>query len=129
MARRRRMSALQRKYFGKRKARRVSAVSVPRRKKTRRYVSMARYRRHRSGGRRGGLGLGGMKSMISPVLAGVADSYLDPMLPIDGVGATAVGMFMHNETMKNLGLYKVGFSIGNIIPLPGRSGTSSGGLL
>jgi hypothetical protein len=90
---------------------------------------MARYRRHRSGGRRGGLGLGGMKSMISPVLAGVADSYLDPMLPIDGIGATAVGMFMHNETMKNLGLYKVGFSIGNIIPLPGRSGTSSGGLL
>jgi hypothetical protein len=51
------------------------------------------------------------------------------MLPIDGVGATAVGMFMHNETMKNLGLYKVGFSLGNIIPLPGRSGTGSGAVM
>ena len=72
-------------------------------------------------------GIGGMKSMISPIVAGVADSYLDPMLPIDGIGATAIGMFMHNETIKNLGLYKVGFSIGNIIPLPGRGATASGG--
>lgn len=71
----------------------------------------------------------GFKSFLPPILSGIADSYLDPMLPIDGVGATAVGMFMHNETMKNLGLYKVGFSIGNIIPLPGRSGISQGGLL
>jgi hypothetical protein len=70
-----------------------------------------------------------MKSFLPPILSGVADSYLDPMLPIDGVGATAVGMFMHNETMKNLGLYKVGFSLGNILPLPGRTGTSQGGLL
>jgi len=90
--------------------------------------------RRRGGGRRYGSkrgfgGMGSMKTMISPVLAGVADSYLDPMLPIDGIGATAVGMFMHNETMKNIGLYKVGYSIGNIIPLPGRSGTSSGGML
>ena len=80
----------------------------------------------RRGFSRGRIG-GGMKSMISPIVAGVADSYLDPMLPIDGVGATAVGMFMHNETIKNLGLYKVGFSIGNIIPLPGRGATAAGG--
>jgi hypothetical protein len=93
--------------------------------KIRRKRVMAR-KSHRSYGRRIG---GGVKSMISPIVAGVADSYLDPMLPIDGIGATAVGMFMHNETMKNLGLYKVGFSIGNIIPLPGRTGTSSGGML
>ena len=72
-------------------------------------------------------GLGGMKSMIAPIIGGVADSYLDPMLPIDGIGATGVGMFMHNETLKNLGLYKVGFSLGNIIPLPGRTGTTNGG--
>jgi hypothetical protein len=82
---------------------------------------MARYRKHYS---RGGKGIGGFKGLLAPIVSGVADSYLDPMLPIDGVGATAVGMFMHNETMKNLGLYKVGFSIGNIIPLPGRSGSS-----
>lgn len=90
---------------------------------------MARYKRGRRSYSRGRVG-GGMKSMISPILGGVADSYLDPMLPIDGVGATAVGMFMHNETIKNLGLYKVGFSIGNIIPLPGRGiGKSTGGML
>ena len=84
---------------------------------------MARYRRHSSGRR----GLGGMKGMIAPIIGGVADSYLDPMLPIDGIGATGVGMFMHNETLKNLGLYKVGFSLGNIIPLPGRGTANQGG--
>lgn len=115
----RKMSALQRKYFGKRHTS-VKRVSHP---KTRRKGIMAR----RKGGYRRGIskGIGGMKSFLPPILSGVADSYLDPMLPIDGVGATAVGMFMHNETMKNLGLYKVGFSLGNIIPLPGRSGTGS----
>ena len=82
----------------------------------------------RKGFSRGRIG-GGMKSMISPIVAGVADSYLDPMLPIDGVGATAVGMFMKNSVIRDLGLYKVGFSIGNIIPLPGRGAISSGGLL
>lgn len=112
------MTAKQRRYFGKRK--KVYAVSVPKRRK----IVMARYRRYRGYARRG---IGGMKGMIAPVLGGVADSYLDPMLPIDGVGATAVGMFMHNSTLKDLGLYKVGFSIGNIIPLPGRGGTTSGG--
>lgn len=88
---------------------------------------MARRKGYRGSSSRGGFLGGGMKSLISPVVAGVADSYLDPMLPINGVGATAVGMFMHNETMKNLGLYKVGFSIGNIIPLPGRSGNAGKG--
>lgn len=123
MAKRRRMTAKQLKYFGKRH-KRVSSVSVP--KKRRYRVSMARYRR--KGYTRGRIG-GGMKSMISPIAAGVADSYLDPMLPIDGVGATAVGMFMHNETIKNIGLYKVGFSLGNILPLPGRASSTNGGML
>jgi len=115
------MTAKQLKYFGKRKTRTVYI-------KTRRKSVMAR----RKGGYRRTVsrGIGGMKSFLPPILSGVADSYLDPMLPIDGVGATAVGMFMHNETMKNLGLYKVGFSIGNIIPLPGRSvSQSSGGFI
>jgi hypothetical protein len=65
--------------------------------------------------------------MIAPIIGGVADRYLDPMLPIDGIGATGVGMFMHNETLKNLGLYKVGFSLGNIIPMPGRGAANQGG--
>ena len=71
--------------------------------------------------------LGG-KGMIAPILGGVADNVIDRYLPIpiDGIGATAVGMFMHNQTVKDIGLYKVGFSLGNMIPLPG-AGTSGGG--
>lgn len=122
MAKRRRLTAKQRKYFGKRKTRTVY-VKV---KRKRRGI-MARGRRYRSYARRG---IGGMKSMLSPILSGVADSYLDPMLPVDGVGAVLVGGFLlKNETMKNVGLYKVGMSIGNIIPLPGRSGGTTGALL
>jgi len=115
----RRMSAKQLKYFGKRKkVRHVKVVKVARRKSYR-----SRARSYVRGG------IGGMKGMIAPVVGGVADSYLDPMLPIDGVGATAIGIFMHNQTLKEIGLYKVGFSIGNIIPLPGRGATTNGGML
>ena len=119
--RKRKMTAKQLKYFGKRKRKTVKTKVVKlarRRGGFRRTVSRAR-----------GFGSGGgMKSMLCPIVAGVADSYLDPMLPIDGVGAAATGMFMRNNTVRDIGLYKVGISIGNIIPLPGRSGTS-GGLL
>lgn len=82
--------------------------------------------RYRSYARRGVARAGGFKGILAPIVGGVADSYLDPMLPIDGVGATAVGMFMHNSTLKDIGLYKVGMSIGNILPLPGRTGTAGG---
>ena len=85
--------------------------------------------RYRSYARRGIARAGGFKGILAPIVGGVADSYLDPMLPIDGIGATAVGMFMHNSTLKDIGLYKVGMSLGNIIPLPGRTGTAQGGLL
>ena len=89
-------------------------------------MAKRRYSRVRSYARKG---ISGAKGMVSPIVGGVADSYLDPMLPIDGVGATAVGMFMHNNTLKEIGLYKVGFSIGNIIPLPGRNGGTTGAML
>jgi hypothetical protein len=121
----RKMSALQKKYFGK-KHKAVHRVKV--RTVRRKRVIMAR----RKGGyhRSFSKGIGGMKTMLSPIASGVLDSYLDPMLPIDGVGATIVGGFLlKNETMKNIGLYKIGFSLGNIIPLPGRSGGSQGALL
>jgi hypothetical protein len=124
MKKRRRMTAKQLKYFGKRKRKAVSVKTYkPRRKRNmaKRYSRVKRY---------ASKGIGGMKGMIAPIVGGVADSYLDPMLPIDGVGATAVGMFMHNNTLKEIGLYKVGFSLGNILPLPGRSGTvGNGGML
>ena len=122
MKKRRRMTAKQRKYFGKRKTRTRTKTKVIRK--------MARRRSYRSRARSyARSSIGGAKSMIAPIVGGVADSYLDPMLPIDGVGATAVGMFMHNGTLKDLGLYKVGFSLGNIIPLPGRTSGTSGGML
>jgi hypothetical protein len=85
---------------------------------------MARYKKHYSRSRIGG----GMKSMLSPILAGVADNVIDSYSPIDGLGAVMIGMFMHNETVKNIGLYKVGFSAGNFLPIP-RGGSGSGGLL
>lgn len=87
---------------------------------------MARYRRFRSYSRKG---IGGMKGMLAPIVGGIADNVIDSYSPIDGVGATITGMFMHNETVKNIGLYKVGFSIGNFLPLPRGSGGASGGLL
>jgi hypothetical protein len=68
-----------------------------------------------------------MKSMIAPILGGVADSYINDFIPVNGVGATAIGMFMHNETLKVLGLYQIGGSIGNIIPLPGKKGNGASG--
>lgn len=70
-----------------------------------------------------------MKGMLAPIVGGIADNVIDSYSPIDGVGATITGMFMHNETVKNIGLYKVGFSIGNFLPLPRGSGGASGGLL
>jgi hypothetical protein len=126
MAKRRHMSALQRKYFGKghrvhSMRKRVSAVRVYHKRRG----VMARYRKHYS---RGGRGFGGMKSMLAPVLGGVADSYLDPMIPgFNGIGSTGIGFIMKNETLKNLGLYKLGYSLGGMIPLPGRTGGSNGG--
>ncbi len=71
---------------------------------------------------------GGIMGLLTPIGAGVIDSYLDPIIPIDGVGAAGMGFFFHNNTIKNIGLYKIGMSLGNIIPLPGRSSTQ-GGLL
>lgn len=116
MKRRRRMTKKQLKYFGKRKrSKRVKVVKMARRRS---------YRgRARSYAKRG---IGSIKSMLPPVLGGVADTYLDSMLPVQGVGATAVGMFMHDGTLKTIGLYKIGGSIGNLIPLPGVSGSSGG---
>jgi hypothetical protein len=83
---------------------------------------MARYRRHFSRGRIGG----GMKSFLPPILGGVLDNVIDSYSPIDGIGGTMVGMFMHSPTVRDIGLYKVGFSIGNFLPIP-RGNSPSGG--
>jgi hypothetical protein len=110
----RKMSALQRKYFGKKHRAHTTHKGGKK-------LAKKSFRRHFGGAK------AGLKGAIAPILGGVADSYLDPMLPIDGVGGAAVGMFMHNETVKNIGLYKVGYSLGNILPLPRFGGNTSGG--
>ena len=111
------MSRLQMKYFGKHsKKKKVSKLARRRSIGARNYYRYPRVRRASAR-------VGGFKSMLAPIVAGLADSYLDPMLPIDGIGATAVGMFLHNSTMRDIGLYKVGLSARNVIPLPGIGGS------
>ena len=112
----RKMTAKQRKYFGKRTSK----------KKVVRKMAKRRYSRVRSYARKG---IGGMKGMFAPILGGVADQYLNSMLPVSGVGATAIGMVMHDNTLKTIGLYQFGGSIGNLIPLPGIGGSGSGAML
>lgn len=118
------MSALQRKYFGKRKKSKVSHS-----KPKKRVVYIARRKSYRSRGRsRSFGGMGGMKGLIAPIGAGVLENIINDYVPISGVSPTVVGMLMHDSTLKTLGLYQVGLSLGNIIPLPGGSGRT-GGLL
>jgi hypothetical protein len=68
-----------------------------------------------------------MKPLLAPILGGVADAALDSRIPIHGVGSTAVGMFLHNETVKTIGLYQVGHSLAQYIPFIG-GGAGSGGI-
>lgn len=89
---------------------------------------MARYRRPRRGGGGGGFGrkLGG----FTPLLAGVAENVVNNYTAgINGVGTTAVGFLLKDQFSKNLGLYQIGYSIGNFIPVIGGGGGNSGGMV
>jgi hypothetical protein len=92
-------------------------TTVSRRVKTTRRkgrkVYMARKRSYSRRGRGGGLG--SIMSLLIPVAAGAADSYVNPLLPINGIPSTVIGMFGHNETVKNIGLWQVGASIPSMI--------------
>lgn len=85
---------------------------------------MARYRRYR---RSGGGGLTSGLGKFAPALAGLGDSIVDPISPIDGIAALGVGYFLHNDFSKNIGMYKVGASLGSIIPIPNLFGGARGG--
>ena len=121
---RRKMSALQRKYFGKGKKSRVTKTRT-------KYKTVYKMAKRRGGFRRGGSrgGLGGMKTMIAPVIGGLADSVIDGISPVDGLGGAITGFVLKSNTTRDIGLYKVGFSLGNILPIPklGGIGGSSGG--
>ena len=87
----------------------------------------------RRGGFKGRRGLGGKMGMFAPIIGGVADNIADSYIPmVDGVGSTAIGFLLKNEFCKNIGLYKVGYSVGNLLPIPRGAGNSvmqTGGLL
>lgn len=113
------MTALQRKYFGK-------GHKVVHRVKRKKVVYTARRRSYRGRARSyARKGIGGIKGLIMPIGAGVAEQYLNNFLPISGVAPAAIGMLTHDSTLKTIGLYQVGLSIGNIIPLPGIGSSSS----
>jgi hypothetical protein len=117
------MSALQRKYFGKRHKRHV--VNMARRRSSVRYLTA----RRRGGGSRGGFGI---KGMIAPLLGGAADSFIDPISPIDGIGGAVVGFALHSNTTRDIGLYKVGMSAGSMLSsrfLGGGSATGGTGAM
>ena len=82
--------------------------------------------KYRGYARKGISRAGGFKSMLGPIAGGALDSILDPMLPIDGVGGTIAGMFLHSGTTRDIGLYKVGMSIGQLLPIPGRTSIQGG---
>lgn len=91
---------------------------------------MSRRKSYRSRARSyGRKGIGGLKGLIVPIGAGVAEQYINNFVPISGIAPAGIGMVMHNETLKTIGLYQIGLSLGNVIPLPGIGGGSQGGLL
>jgi hypothetical protein len=113
------MSALQKKYFGKRH-KKNKVVNVARRKRSYRGFAKRTYSRARSG-------MGGkFGQFIPPVAGGLADELLSNFnlfgfkLP-QGSGSAVVGHFMHEPITRNIGLYQVGRS------LPGYFGMGSSG--
>jgi len=107
---------------------------VKRSKAKRKVVEMARYRRTRRAARyvSGGVrsrykSSGGWKSMIAPVAGGALDSILDPKLPINGLGGAGVGFILKDQTTMKIGLYKVGYSLPQMLGISGLLGGSNGG--
>jgi len=97
---------------------------------------MARFRRARKAyryagkARRYGGSIGGkFGGIIPPVLGGLADSFINPKSPINGVGSAAIGWFMKSNTTRDIGLYQVGASLAQYIPGIGGSSGNNGGWL
>ena len=112
----RKMTAKQRKYFGKRSS--VKVVRVARRR------SFAKH----SYSRARGLGGGKFTGMLPPLIGGMADSFLGDInilgfkLPT-GVGSAAIGHFMGSQTTRDIGLYQIGASLPGMFL--GKSGVTN----
>ena len=120
---RRKMSALQKKYFAKRTVRRAVKPRVVYMARRRRSYSRARSYARRA---RGGGGGGNMKGIIDGVLAGAAGGLATKYIGAYGspIATLGVGWFRKNPTLTTLG----GMQIGNMLvsQFVGTSGSSSG---
>lgn len=115
----RKMSALQKKYFSKRKKIRATYLK-PKRKR----VYMARRKKYFS---RGGIkaGLGGA---LPAVAGGAGDVIVKKFIPINGVGSVLSGMFLKDSITQKIGFNKVGESLGAMFFGNGGSNGNGGWL-
>jgi hypothetical protein len=68
-----------------------------------------------------------MRSLLAPILGGVADAVINPRSPIDGIGSAGVGFILKNDMVKTIGLYQVGQSLASFLPFI-NSGSVGGGV-
>jgi hypothetical protein len=89
---------------------------VKRGKTSRKVIKTAKYRRARRAYgrarsfRRSGGKLGGMKSILAPLLGGAGDAFLAGKFPVNGVVSTVSGFALGDHTTRQIGLYQIGFS-------------------
>jgi hypothetical protein len=63
--------------------------------------------------------------MLAPVAGGAGDVIAANYIPINGVGSTVIGMFLHDPITMKIGLNKAGESLGSMFA--GGGASSSGG--
>lgn len=91
---------------------------------------MARRRRSRSyyftrsRRRGGGRGRSSYMKHLLRVAAGFGDAYVNPMIPINGVPSTAIGMFGKDDVLTGIGEWQIGASLAAMIgnPMGGQTG-------
>lgn len=121
MAKRRRLTAKQRKYFAPRRRTRRKVVNVARR---RRYYT--RGRRYVRRARSWGGGKPSMKNAIDGIIVGVAQTAIPDMVPMqDPLIALGVGWFRKNPTLTTLGGIQLGAQLGAMVG--GGTGIRVGG--
>jgi len=120
------MTALQKKYFGKRSTRRAHKPKVVYMARRKRYYSRARSYVRRA---RGGGGNGNMKGIVDGLLAGVAGGVASKYVGSYGQPAATIGIgwFRHNNTLMTLGGIQLGQMVGSMVGLGNGNGNGNGG--
>lgn len=126
----RKMSALQKKYFGKRQKRKKTTRKVVYVAKRRSFSRARGFARRSYSRARGGIG-GKFGQFLPPLAGGIADSLIGNYsimgfkVPM-GAGSALIGHFMKSQTTRDIGLYQVGRSIPSYF---GAGGNNSGGFV